>query len=206
LFRDLLLGLSPDNHNLPGLRIDSRRGPAGGIEYFPDLRLGDISVEKRPDRLSLWNQVETGSTGFWGIHKHILKKSLAVPKFSHISWTDATGGNMAESERVVIHGTREDGSKLRPSDWIERLSSALATFGKGKRLQYSASVKPCMIEGKKCLVVSRCLEESDPQAYAFVMAFAKSNQLKIQLDRREGERALPCPVPVTDASLKAGTP
>jgi len=112
---------------------------------------------------------------------------------------------MADSERVVIHGTREDGSKLRPSDWIERLSSALATFGKGKRLQYSASVKPCIIEGKKCLVVSRCLEQSDPQAYAFVMAFAQSNKLKIQIDRREDERALPCPVPINEASLQTGT-
>lgn len=113
---------------------------------------------------------------------------------------------MAESERVVIHGTREDGSKLRPSDWIERLSSALASFGKGKRLQYSASVKPCIVDGKKCLVVSRCLEQSDPQAYAFVMAFAESNKLKIQLDRREGERALPCPVPMPAAELKGGAP
>jgi hypothetical protein len=53
-----------------------------------------------------------------------------------------------------------------------------------------------VVEGQKCLVVARCLEDTDPQAYAFVMAFAKSNNLKIQLDRRSGERALPCPVAV----------
>ena len=101
---------------------------------------------------------------------------------------------MSKEERVVIHGVKEDGSKLRPSDWIERLSSTLASFGNDHRLQYSASVKPCVIDGQKCLVVARCLEDSDPQAYAFVMSFAKSNNLKVQADRRTGERALPCPV------------
>ena len=101
---------------------------------------------------------------------------------------------MSEQDRVVIHGVKEDGSKLRPSDWIERLSSTLASFGGDHRLQYSSSVKPCMIDGKKCLVVARCLEESNPQAYEYVMSFAQSNHLQIQLDRREGERALPCPV------------
>jgi len=105
---------------------------------------------------------------------------------------------MTDSEKVVIHGIREDGSTLRPADWIERLSSALASFGAGKRLQYSDSVKPCVIDGEKCLVVSRCLEQTDPQAYSFVMTFARSNQLKLQLDRRSGERALPCPVPLRD--------
>lgn len=97
-------------------------------------------------------------------------------------------------DNVVIHGTREDGSKLRPSDWIERISSTLASFGKDHRLQYNASVKPCMIDGQKCLVLARCLEQTNPAAYQFVMAFAQSNQLKIQMDRREGERALLCPV------------
>ena len=112
---------------------------------------------------------------------------------------------MSDSERVLIHGTREDGSKLRPSDWIERLSSSLASFGKDQRLQYSASVKPCVIDGQKCLVVARCLENSDPQAYAFVMSFAQSNKLKVQLDRREGERALPCPLPQVEMEQKTGT-
>ena len=112
---------------------------------------------------------------------------------------------MSDSDRVVIHGTREDGSKLRPSDWIERLSSSLASFGKDHRLRYSASVKPCVIKGQKCLVVSRCLAETDPQAYAFVMSFAQSNKLKIQLDRREDERALPCPLPLDIPVIKTGT-
>jgi len=103
------------------------------------------------------------------------------------------GRQMANDERVVIHGTREDGSRLRPGDWVERLSSTLASFAADRRLRYNASVKPCVIDGQKCLVVARCLAEVDPQAYQFIMSFAESNRLRVQIDRRQGERALVCP-------------
>ena len=95
-------------------------------------------------------------------------------------------------DRLIIEGVREDGSQLRPQDWIERISSLLATFGTDHRLTYSQCVKPCFIEGQKCLVVARCLASRNPQAYEFIMDFARSNQLRIQVDRREGERALVC--------------
>ena len=102
---------------------------------------------------------------------------------------------MAHDDKLVIHGTREDGSKLRPGDWIERLSSTLASFNSDRRLRYNVSVKPCVIDGQKCLVVARCLAENDPQAYQFIMSFAESNRLRVQFDRRQGERALICPAP-----------
>jgi hypothetical protein len=101
---------------------------------------------------------------------------------------------MTEQEQVVIHGVDEDGRRMRPADWIERISSTLAQFGSDNRLVYSTSVKPCMIEGQKCLVVARCLEQSNPEAYAFIMEFARSNRLRIQMDRRHDERALGCAV------------
>lgn len=96
---------------------------------------------------------------------------------------------------MVIHSTREDGSRLRPSDWVERLSSALASFSEDRRLRYNTSVKPCVIDGQKCLVVARCLAEVDPAAYQFIMSFAESNRLRVQIDRRQGARALTCPAP-----------
>jgi hypothetical protein len=99
---------------------------------------------------------------------------------------------MAQDDRLVIHGTREDGSRLRPGDWSERLSSTLASFTADRRLRYSASVKPCVIDGQKCLVVARCLAQADPQAYRYIMSFAESNHLRVQIDRRQGERALAC--------------
>ena len=97
---------------------------------------------------------------------------------------------MEDEDRLVIRGIREDGSKLRPSDWIERISSTLASFEVDHRLQYSESVQPCVIEGEKCLVVARGLAESNPAAYDFILGFARSNQLRIQTDRRYGTRAL----------------
>lgn len=97
---------------------------------------------------------------------------------------------MNSDEKWVIRGVTEDGKKLRPSDWIERISSTLASFGKDHRLQYSSAVAPSMIDGEKCLVVARNLDELNPEAYAFVMGFAKSNQLSIVEDRRVGDRAL----------------
>lgn len=97
---------------------------------------------------------------------------------------------MSNNEKWVIRGVTEEGKKLRPSDWIERISSTLASFGTDHRLQYSNAVAPCMIDGEKCLVVARNLDEVNPDAYEFVMGFAKSNQLCIVEDRRTGERAL----------------
>ena len=91
---------------------------------------------------------------------------------------------------VVIEGVKEDGNRLRPGDWIERLSSSLASFDHDHRLRYDACVQPCIVEGRKCLVVARDLSEKNPAAYEFIMGFARSNQLRLQLDRREDERAL----------------
>ena len=100
------------------------------------------------------------------------------------------GINVSKEENWIIRGVTEDGKKLRPSDWIERLSSTLASFGSDQRLQYSNAVAPCTINGEKCLVVARNLQEANPVAYEFVMGFAKSNQLSIVEDRRVGDRAL----------------
>lgn len=100
------------------------------------------------------------------------------------------GSIVTSDENWVIRGVTEEGKKLRPSDWIERISSTLASFGTDQRLQYSNAVAPCMIDGEKCLVVARNLNELNPEAYDYVMGFAKSNQLSIREDRRVGDRAL----------------
>ena len=88
------------------------------------------------------------------------------------------------TEAMVIEGVRKDGSKLRPGDWIERISSMLAEFGPDQRLHYSPWVHPCVIQGEKCLVIERDLREKDPAAYEHIMNFAEQNGLRIQPDRR----------------------
>lgn len=91
---------------------------------------------------------------------------------------------------LIITGTMENGQTFRPSDWIERLGSTLASFQVDRRLRYSQGVQPCIINGEPCLVVARWLEATDRIAYDFVMDFARANQLRVQLDRRTGDRAL----------------
>lgn len=96
---------------------------------------------------------------------------------------------------LIVSGIQEDGKKLRPTDWVERISSSLATMDANNRLHYSVSVQPCVVDGEKCLAVARCLEEANPAAYAFVMEFARSNKLRVFTDRRTDERQLPCALP-----------
>jgi len=73
----------------------------------------------------------------------------------------------------------EDGRKFRPSDWVERLSTVLASFGPDHRLRYAEDVQPCFINGQKCLRVESSLAEKDPEAYRYVCDFARSNGLRI---------------------------
>jgi hypothetical protein len=84
------------------------------------------------------------------------------------------------SHKLIIEGVREDGSRFRPSDWIERISATLATFGPDHRLRYARSVQPKIINGQKCLVLDASLHDENPAAYEYVLAFAKANQLRIQ--------------------------
>jgi len=94
------------------------------------------------------------------------------------------------AHNLVISSVQENGKKFRPGDWIDRLSSALGRVDHSNRLHFSPGVQPSMIEGEKCLVVARHLEELDPIAYRYVMDFAQANKLRVQVDRRSGERAL----------------
>ena len=78
----------------------------------------------------------------------------------------------------IIEGIKEDGAKFRPSDWVERLSGALASFGPDHRLKYG-SVRPFIYRGEKCLLVHEALEKENPGAFKFVKEFALSNHLRI---------------------------
>lgn len=87
-------------------------------------------------------------------------------------------------ERWIIESVRTDGNRFRPSDWIERISTTLASFGEDHRLRYDDEVQPCIIHGQKCLVVGKRLSERNPQLLAYILKFAEDNQLRIQEDRR----------------------
>jgi len=86
-------------------------------------------------------------------------------------------------EMLVIESVREDGQRFRPSDWIERLSSVLASFGPDHRLHYNVKVRPGIIDGEKCLVVDRALEKENPEAYSYICEFAESNKLRSRIQQ-----------------------
>jgi hypothetical protein len=100
--------------------------------------------------------------------------------------------------KLVIRSVNEDGRKFRPSDWIERISTTMATFGKDNRLHYSNDVRPSMVDDEKCLIVENILKESNPAAFDYIMAFVKANRLQmnqvcetkiVEVDEQPGAKA-----------------
>ncbi|MDH5259252.1 MAG: DUF3579 domain-containing protein [Gammaproteobacteria bacterium] len=81
-------------------------------------------------------------------------------------------------DKLVIESVREDGRRFRPSDWIERISANMGTFGADHRLHYADSVKPAMVNGEKCLIVDQSLESDNPAAFGYIMQFARANDLR----------------------------
>ncbi len=102
------------------------------------------------------------------------------------------------TDRLIIEGIREDTQKVfRPSNWAERVSAVLASFGSDHKLRYSEFAQPCIIDGKVCLIVAKGLEDSDPEAFGFIMRFARENHLRILEDRRK-DKGLPGSSPSSD--------
>ncbi len=81
--------------------------------------------------------------------------------------------------KLVIRSVTEDGRKFRPSDWIERISTTMATFGKDNRLHYSNDVRPSIVDGEKCLLVENSVKETNPSAFEYIMAFVNANRLQM---------------------------
>lgn len=85
-----------------------------------------------------------------------------------------------QTSEIVIQGLTKAGRTFRPSDWAERLSGVLSTFGEDNRMAYSPYVKPVTINGVKGVRVDKKLREVDPRAYNFLLAFARDNDLQVK--------------------------
>jgi len=81
--------------------------------------------------------------------------------------------------KIVIEGVTKEGRKFRPSDWAERMSGALSTFGRGRRIHYSPMLQPMARHGVKCVVIDPALKETNPELFNYIMHFARSNHLNI---------------------------
>jgi hypothetical protein len=77
-----------------------------------------------------------------------------------------------------ILGTTEQGSKFRPSDWVDRIATAYGSFYK-HRIQYHPMIRPAIVEGQRSLFVAAELEQQDISAYTFLMDFANHNRLQV---------------------------
>lgn len=85
----------------------------------------------------------------------------------------------AESEKVVIIGETRDGKKFRPSDWAERLATAVAKPGKGRHIKFNPRVHMAVRNGINCVLVEKSLQEEEPMLWEFLMNFAEFNNLKL---------------------------
>lgn len=82
--------------------------------------------------------------------------------------------------QILILGLTKAGRPFRPSDWAERLSGVMSTFGTDHRMSYSPYVRPTAVDGVKCVIVDKKLQDVEPRAFNFLMSFARENDLQIQ--------------------------
>lgn len=82
-------------------------------------------------------------------------------------------------KKIIIEGITQNGRKFRPSDWAERMSGALSTFGRDQRIRYSPLLRPTTINGVKCIVIDPKMEEDFPEMYNYIMGWANKNELVV---------------------------
>ena len=82
-------------------------------------------------------------------------------------------------KKIIIEGVTESGRKFRPSDWAERMSGALSTFGRDQRIQYSPMLQPMTLNGIKCITIDPQMKDSYPEMYSYIMRWVELNQLKV---------------------------
>lgn len=86
------------------------------------------------------------------------------------------------ADKILIKGLTKDGKKFRPSDWAERLTGAVATVGRGRRIVFHPNVRMITMEGVSCVEIDAELESSDPMLFGFLMKFGEGNNLQISRD------------------------
>lgn len=90
--------------------------------------------------------------------------------------------------KIIIEGVTHSGRKFRPSDWAERMSGALSTFGRDHRIHYSPMLQPLTINGIKCIALDPRLKDMHPEMFAYIMGWAHNNDLKI-IEESDAESA-----------------
>jgi hypothetical protein len=81
------------------------------------------------------------------------------------------------SAPFIIRGITAKGAKFRPSDWADRLAGAFAVVDPNHRTHFSPHVQPVTLDGVECVAVDKQLKINDPDAYRFLLSFARTNEL-----------------------------
>jgi len=89
------------------------------------------------------------------------------------------------ASRMVIKGVTRSGRIFRPSDWAQRLATAVARPGPDRRVLFHPRVGMATLDGVNCVVVDLRLREEDPRLYQFLIRFAESNEL--QMEERDAD-------------------
>ncbi|MEW5756661.1 MAG: DUF3579 domain-containing protein [Pseudomonadota bacterium] len=84
----------------------------------------------------------------------------------------------AKVSKIIIKGVTTDGRRFRPSDWAQRLTTAISTIGPDRRVHFHPKVNMVTIDGVNCVVIDASLEEDEPTVFKFLLNFAKSNNLE----------------------------
>jgi hypothetical protein len=104
----------------------------------------------------------------------------------------ATQAQTQQAQRVIIQGVTSRGQTFRPRDWAERLCGCLVTVGPGRRQQFNPHVyiSYSYTPGVKSLVVEPELQQSNPKAYDFLLAFASDNNLHVSAESMQEQMAI----------------
>ena len=85
--------------------------------------------------------------------------------------------NNNKVKKIIIEGKTQAGRKFRPSDWAERMSGALSTFGRDQRIRYSPMLQPLIIDGIKCIALDPKMQDQFPEMYTYILGWADNNDL-----------------------------
>ncbi len=88
---------------------------------------------------------------------------------------------MADQGRsIIIKGVTTEGRKFRPSDWAERLTTAVATLGSDRRIRFHPRVHMATLDGIHCVMVDAVLKDEEPMLYHFLLNFGRENNLQME--------------------------
>lgn len=85
-------------------------------------------------------------------------------------------------QALIIKGLTREGRTFRPSDWAQRLATAVGIPGPDRRVLFHPRVHMSTREGVNCVVVDLRLKEEDPRLFDFLLKFASSNNLQVEED------------------------